>query len=763
MPTLDPATRERMPMLALVVGALMAGLALCASLRHPGRPDGTARMAERLRGITAATDPMENPFMNAARARRMERSIEARGEASPKALSELAAEMLNAGRTREAITLLDRLEGLMRPHGVDPRSRLWTSLRTQQAVAHLRLAEESNCTLHHNARSCLFPIRGSGVHTQPEGSRAAAGILLDVLEHEPGDLSARWLLNVAFMTLGEYPEQVPARWLLPPSLFESEADLGRFPDVAGETGLDVEDLAGGSIADDFDGDGYLDLMVSAMGLASPLRYFHNDADGTFNERTEDAGLTGLHGGLNIIQTDYDNDSLPDVLVLRGGWMGSAGRYPKSLLHNDGAGRFTDVTEEAGLLTFHPSQTAVWSDFDGDGWLDLFVGNESTEGDVHPCELLRNNGDGTFSECAREAGVAAVGFVKGVASGDYDNDGRADLYVSVRGGPNLLYHNDGPPREIGRSAVEIVRFPRRSGCRFRFTEVAEAAGVSEPFFSFPSWFFDYDNDGWEDLFVSGYMMGSVGDVAADSLGLPHEGERPRLYRNRGDGTFSDETRAARLDRLLLTMGSNYGDLDNDGWLDFYAGTGNPGLGTLIPNRMFRNAGGRLFQDVTTSGGFGHLQKGHGVSFADLDNDGDQDVYMVVGGAFEADRFRNALFENPGHGNHWIALHLEGVRSNRPGIGARIRIVVEGPDGERVIHKTVRSGGSFGASPLRQEIGLGSATHIQSVEILWPSGESRQSLGGLPMDQHYRVREGDSEARPIPLRRLVLGGGPANTRQ
>src|SRR5690606_6084208 len=121
---------------------------------------------------------------------------------------------------------------------------------------------------------------------------------------------------------------------------------------------------------------------------------------------------------------------------------------------------------------------------------------------------------------------------------------------------------------------------------------------------------------------------------------------RLYRNRGDGTFDDVTQTTRLDRLLLVMGTSFGDLDNDGWLDLYAGTGAPNLLTLVPNRMFRNAGGRSFQDVTTSGGFGHLQKGHGIAFGDVDGDGDQDVYAVQGGWYSADHFRNLLFMNPG---------------------------------------------------------------------------------------------------------------------
>jgi hypothetical protein len=206
-----------------------------------------------------------------------------------------------------------------------------------------------------------------------------------------------------------------------------------------------------------------------------------------------------------------------------------------------------------------------------------------------------------------------------------------------------------------------------------------------------------------------------------------------------------------------MGSNFGDFDNDGWLDLYLGTGDPDLGRLIPNRAFRNAEGRFFQDVTTSTGLGHLQKGHSVAFADLDNDGDQDLYEVMGGAFEADHFRNALYENPGHGHHFVALQLEGVRANRSAIGARLRLDVRTAGGSRrSLYRTVSNGGSFGGSPLRQEIGLGDAAAIERAVITWPSGGPPQTVTGLEVDRRYVVREGTDTPRPLALRPVRLGG-------
>src|SRR5262249_20055752 len=155
-------------------------------------------------------------------------------------------------------------------------------------------------------------------------------------------------------------------------------------------------------------------------------YFHNNRDGTFTDASLAAGLGGQLGGFNICQADYDNNGHPDVLVLRGAWLHEFGDLPISLLRNRGDGTFEDVTEAAGLLSFHPSQTAAWADFDNDGWVDVFIGNESDGTETHPCELFHNNGDGTFTNVATEVGVAAVGFVKGAAWGDYNNDGFPDL-------------------------------------------------------------------------------------------------------------------------------------------------------------------------------------------------------------------------------------------------------------------------------------------------------------------------------------------------
>jgi hypothetical protein len=243
-----------------------------------------------------------------------------------------------------------------------------------------------------------------------------------------------------------------------------------------------------------------------------------------------------------------------------------------------------------------------------------------------------------------------------------------------------------------------------------------------------------------------------EYLADKFGLPSTMDRPRLYRNKRDGTFADETRAAGLYHVFLTMGANFGDLDNDGFLDFYLGTGAPSFASLVPNEMFRNDRGRRFQNVTSAGGFGHLQKGHGVAFGDLNNDGQQEVIANIGGAYPGDSYFNAVFANPGHSNRWICLKLVGKLSNRPAIGARIKVVVKDRDGNREIHRVVGSGGSFGASPLRQEIGLGAAQTIDSVEVRWPISNKVSRFKEMPLDQFYEITEDAPAPRPIQLRKF-----------
>jgi hypothetical protein len=403
----------------------------------------------------------------------------------------------------------------------------------------------------------------------------------------------------------------------------------------------------------------------------------------------------------------------------------------SLLRNDGDAGFTDVTRDAGLAArAYPTQAGAWADYDNDGWLDLYVGSEADDdGVAYPSRLFHSRGDGTFEEVAEKAGVENFRMAKGVAWGDYDGDGYPDLYVSNIGS-NRLYHNN------------------RDGT---FTDVAAAAGVAGPGKrNFPTWFFDYDNDGRLDIFDAAYSA-TTDDVAAVYFGKTAAEGHPHLYHNEGNGTFRDVSIEAGLTDPLLPMGSNYGDLDNDGWLDFYLGTGNPSFESIMPKRMFRNVGGKRFENVTFSGGFGHLQKGHGVVFADLDEDGDEDVFEQMGGAYPGDAYPSVLYENPGNGNAWVKLRLVGSKSNRSAIGARIEVVVPESQGRpRSIFRTVGAASSFGGSPLRQEIGLGSADRIVRIEVQWPASGRRQVFRDVEPRRSYVVREAEDRLEPVPLR-------------
>jgi hypothetical protein len=274
--------------------------------------------------------------------------------------------------------------------------------------------------------------------------------------------------------------------------------------------------------------------------------------------------------------------------------------------------------------------------------------------------------------------------------------------------------------------------------------------------FATWFFDYDNDGWLDLFTTSYFL-SVDETARTYLNLPHNATTLKLYRNLGNGTFRDVTTDVGLDKVLMPMGSNFGDIDNDGFLDIYLGMGSPSYGALAPHMLLRNKGGRSFVDVTASSGTGELHKGHGIAFADLDNDGDEDIIAEIGGATPGDSHAMRLFENPGNGNDWISINLVGVKSNRAAIGARIKVTVENEgQGTRSIYRAVGSGGSFGASPLEQHIGLGRAARIGDLEVWWPASNTRQHFTGVGKNQAVEITEFAPDYRKVARQPVRLGG-------
>ena len=264
----------------------------------PAPPDlrkpGTVKMAALLERLAQQANSLENIYLNRERVAALRVSIAFNPGMtnSAKALFNFATDVLNAGENDEALELFKRVETLSRVSGEWEAGNA-INIRLNQALCYLRMAEQRNCLSNHNADSCLLPIRGGGVHLWQEGSRQAIGVLTDLLQEYPESLAARWLLNVAAMTVGDYPDKVPARWLIPPAAFDSDYDIKRFWDVAGPAGLAVNERSGGSAAEDFDGDGLLDVMVTSIGLRDQMHFFHNNGDGTFSERTRAGGPDGI--------------------------------------------------------------------------------------------------------------------------------------------------------------------------------------------------------------------------------------------------------------------------------------------------------------------------------------------------------------------------------------------------------------------------------------------------------------------------------------
>jgi hypothetical protein len=589
-----------------------------------------------------------------------------------------------------------------------------------QGVSALRRGETDNCVHCIGESACILPIAPAAVHTNREGSSLAVKHFTEYLDQFPDDFEVRWLLNVAHMTLGEYPQGVDPRFLISLDHYcQSAFDIGKFHDIGHQVGLGGRlNQAGGAIMEDFDNDGLLDIVVTTMDPTKPMAFYHNKGDGTFEERTEAAGLSKQLGGLNCVQTDYNNDGFKDIFICRGAWLHQPER--PSLLRNNGDGTFTDVTREAGLLDPVNSISATWADYDNDGFLDLFICCEN-----QPNHLYHNKGDGTFEEVAARAGVQGKKLhSKGAAWIDYDNDGYPDLFVNNLGGSAQLFHNN------------------RDGT---FSDVTAAMNITGPSKGFSCWAWDYDNDGWLDIFATSYDA-SLGDLVKGLLDQPHHRHTSKLFRNLRGIAFQDVTQEVGLDKVYGTMGSNFGDFDNDGYLDFYLGTGDPNLVTLIPNRMFKNVGGKRFAEITAPSGTGHLQKGHGVACGDWNRDGNIDIFIEMGGATNGDRYHNVLFENPGHSNHWLTVKLVGQKTNRAAIGARIKVVTAGSE-PLTVHRHVSSGSSFGANPLEQTIGLGQAERVASLEIYWPTSGTTQVFHNVAVNQAIEVTELSSEYRPL----------------
>jgi hypothetical protein len=530
----------------------------------------------------------------------------------------------------------------------------------------------------------------------------------------------------------------------------------RFRNIAGQARLDfvlrndasprkfqVETMTGGVAAIDYDNDGWMDIYFAngaelpGMKKSSPKfwnRLYHNNRDGSFSDVTEKAGVAGEGYSMGAAVGDYDNDGDQDLFV--------AGVNRNILFHNDGKGRFDDVTAKAGLSNTRLwSVAAAWLDYDNDGDLDLFVVNYckwSPEIDQYcgamkegwrtycfpdkyeglPNQLFRNNGDGTFTDVSSSSGVAKhIGKGMGVAIADYDNDGFVDVFVANDTLPNFLFRNNG---------------------RGSFEEVGLAAGVAvndsgRPVSSMGVDFRDYDNDGLPDLIVSAL-----------------EGETYPLFRSLGKGFFVDATWESGLGaETVKRSGWSLGlfDFNNDGFKDLF--TVNAHVNDNIelynqqtyrqPNSIFANASGGLFQDVSREAGADfQIKRAHrGCAFADFDNDGRVDV-VTTSLNEPVELFRN----ESASAHHWLAIRLIGVKSNRDGIGAKIKITTS--SGATQFNHVTTSIGYASASDRRVHFGLGKERTVKLLEISWPSGIV-QTLRDAAVDRVVLVKEEATEGQ------------------
>ncbi|MDW8353242.1 MAG: CRTAC1 family protein [Bryobacterales bacterium] len=502
-----------------------------------------------------------------------------------------------------------------------------------------------------------------------------------------------------------------------------------------------ETMLSGVAVFDYDNDGRLDLYfvngarMPELDKAGPEyfnRLYRNNGDGTFTDVTLQAGVPGEGYGMGVATADYDNDGFTDLFL--------PGLNRNLLYRNRGDGTFEDVTRKAGLEGIHPERGKLWSiaagwfDYDNDGWLDLFVVNycvwkpekEPFCGDLQagyrtychpkyyeglPNFLYRNNRDGTFTDVSETAGIARhIGKGMGVAFADYDQDGDLDVFVANDTVPNFLFRNDGG----------------------RFTEVAVRAGVAynddgQVLSSMGADFRDYDNDGREDLFITALAN-----------------ETFPLFRNEGRGFFFDATYSSRVGRASLPFsGWSNGifDFNNDGWKDLFAANGDVQDNTELyssrkarqRNLLLANLKDGTFEDVTAGAGPA-LQTAawhRGAAFGDFDGDGRVDAIVT--------RLNEpaALLRNTSPAaNHWLALRLRGHRSNRDGIGARVRVVAA--SGLEQWNHVTTSVGFACSSDRAVHFGLGKNRLAKLVEVRWPSGVV-QRLENVTADRYLDLEE------------------------
>ncbi len=495
-----------------------------------------------------------------------------------------------------------------------------------------------------------------------------------------------------------------------------------------------EAKGGGLAVLDYDNDGYLDLYFIngstvedlAKGIIHSNALYHANGDGTYADVTAKAGVQGRGWGMGCAVGDYDNDGNPDIYVL--------GLTQNILYRNNGDGTFSDVTKQAGLRDGRWSTSAAFLDYDRDGDLDVYVSHYSIpdtrllpkRGENRYCHyrgvpvmcgprglpgvadsFYRNNGDGTFTDISEDAGLAmdAKYYGLGVATGDYDNDGWTDIYVANDSCPSFLYHNEGNGRfkEVGFLAGAVLS-----------DDGTEQAGMGVDFG-------DYDNDGWLDITKSNFSY-----------------DYNNLCHNERNGTFIERSMTAGIAQVTMPFvcwANKFIDYDNDGWRDIFVATGhvyphllvNPVGGEKYYQRklLFRNLQNGRFSELGKESGSGlQIEKAcRGAAFGDLDNDGDIDVITA-----NLDDVPTVLRNDGGNAKHWLIVRLKGVRSNRFGLGARVKV---NAGGLVQIGEATTASSIFVANDPRVHFGVGEAREAD-IEVSWP-GDKVQAFRSVPTDR------------------------------
>ena len=511
----------------------------------------------------------------------------------------------------------------------------------------------------------------------------------------------------------------------------------QFRHFSGATGAKhlPETMGGGAAFLDYDNDDVLDLYFvngaplteSAKDVQPINRLYRNSGDGTFIDVTQHAGVSNTDYSIGCCVADYNNDGNRDLFVTNFGH--------NVLYRNNGDGTFTDVTHETGTIDEPCFSTGcAFADYNNDGWLDLVVVNyvltdletapdcsqngipaycRPEDFDPAPDVLYQNNGDGTFTDVTRKAGLTSLGRGLGAVWMDADNDGWLDLYIANDREANFLYHNNG-----NGTFTELGEL--RGVARNEHGDAESSMGIDTA---------DYDNDGDFDVILTHYQA-----------------ETNTLYQNDGNGVFWDVTAQSRLSEptlLPLAWGTGFADFDNDGWLDLFFANGHlhnniaalEEIGVYKQrNQLFRNQGNGTYTDISDISGDGMLieKSSRGAIFGDYDNDGDLDL-LVMNIDDTPDLLRNDT--PPVH--HWLSIKLVGKKSNRDGVGAKVIL----QSGDRHLLREVKNGASYlSQNPHQLLIGLGAAEQIDRLVVHWQSG-TQDEIENVQSNQWLTIQEGD----------------------